>query len=298
MLVEKDINSPIKILLLGGDSEVGEVFLHCIDPLAEFDVTHLSTADLLQSGFSEDEQQSYDCIVDAVSLEGLPSKQNMDIVSCYTQWASKLSIRVLMFSSVEVFSGLKGSNYSESDEPDSQTKAGKVLAQVEEIVLKNPENIVLRSGWLFGGKSFSQKMEGDFIGHVIRQAKNEEELDYSQDVLGCPTPVEDLIRVGLSIIKQRHYGSENTGIYHYCCAEEISWMGYAKAILMLANQYDPNFNNSIDMLNEDSMDSVETVSEPVRLSLSCREIFNHFGVKQRPWRLSLKNLVKELYQIN
>ena len=35
-----------------------------------------------------------------------------------------------------------------------------------------------------------------------------------------------------------------------------------------------------------------------RQSLSCRKIFNHFGVKQRPWRASLRNLVKELYQMS
>ncbi len=40
----------------------------------------------------------------------------------------------------------------------------------------------------------------------------------------------------------------------------------------------------------------EDIPRVKKQSLSCRKVFNHYGVKQRPWRSSLRKLVKELYK--
>ena len=100
------------------------------------------------------------------------------------------------------------------------------------------------------------------------------------------------------MIKQRHYGAKNTGIYHYCCAEEISWIGLVEAILATSGQMDPKVNVEVESIEDSLMVMDGEVTQIKRQSLSCRRVFNHYGVKQRPWRSSLRNLVKELYKTN
>jgi len=298
---DQDINSPIKILLLGSDSDVGEAFLDFAQPLAEFEIAPLSMDVVLKTSLPLPDNENYDFIVDAMSIDRIFSKNYVELINEYSQWALKSNTTILMLSSALVFSGSKGSSYNESDEPDNKDKHGQVLAKIEKMILKHDDNIVLRSGWLFGSKTRKENQENDFVRKTIKSLKEGKELDYQPDFLGSPTPISDLIRVTLSLIKQRYYGAKtgakNAGVYHYCCAEEISWLGYAKAILMVAAQYDLKLDSYTEIFNEDLVESSEIHVELLRQSLSCRKIFNHFGVKQRPWRPSLKNLIKGLYQV-
>lgn len=305
MLVDRDINSPIRLLLLGSDSDIGETLFRHTQSLSEFEVTSLKVDDLLAANFLNTHEQTngvltkdYDFIVDAISMNKSLPMHYIEHTTHIKKWAEYKHADVMMISSSQVFSGEIDHSYEEDDTPDSQDKYGQRLAEIEQIFLANENNIVLRSGWLFGdeGKIVNDQ-SNNFVKDIITAAKTGETKQYKADCLGCPTPISDLIRVMLSVIKQRHYGAKNTGIYHYCCAEEVSWLSYAKAVLSIASQYDSKIDN-VELHNEFSEASDNEEVEALRQSLSCRKIFNHFGVKQRPWRSNLKNLIKGLYQVD
>ena len=194
-----------------------------------------------------------------------------------------------MISSARVFSGNKDVPYAEIDVPDSSEAYAKALIEAESIVLSNPNNIVLRTGWLFSGKG------DDFVCRTLGLIQDGVNLAYKDDLIGSPTPVSDLVRVILSMVNQGHYGAQNKGIYHYCCAEEISWIRLVEAILATSSQFDPKAQVEVEAIG-DSFPEVHEALVMQRQSLSCRKIFNHFGIKQRPWRSKLRSLVKELYQ--
>ncbi|TBR44947.1 dTDP-4-dehydrorhamnose reductase [Marinomonas agarivorans] len=300
LLTDRDINSPIRVLLLGSDTDIGTTFLQHANALTEFSVTPIDSQTFLaDQGWHEDQQETYDFLVDALSV-GKPFASNyLEKITELQQWAERNSIHAIMLSSVQVFSGMTDHSYEETDTPDNDSKYAQNLIQIEQRFLSYHENIVLRSGWLFGGTgNFSQgptNKENNFAQQTIDFARNAEALPYRDDFTGCPTPISDLIRVVFSLIKQRHYGAKNTGVYHYCCAEEVSWKNYAKAILMVASQYDNNIDGQ-DFLDEYESNAVGQDVRQSKQSLSCRQIFNHFGVKQRPWRTNLKNFIKGLYQ--
>ena len=139
------------------------------------------------------------------------------------------------------------------------------------------------------------KVFGTVANATIDLIKKGVNLAHNDSFVGSPSPVSDLARVTLTMIKQHYYGSTNTGVYHYCCSEEISWYGFVEAILATAGQFDPKAPVTIEAISDCFPDSADIVLVK-RQSLSCRKVFNHFGVKQRPWRASLRKLVKELYQ--
>lgn len=288
---EQDINAPIKILLLGSDTNIGQEFLQFSSNLAEFSLTPCSQQAFNQDDFWSLELSQFDVILDALSLDTEPKKAYLEQILACNKALLGLDTNMFMLSDVEVFSGLKGTAYDESELPDSETAKGRQLTQIESAVLNDEANIVLRSSWLFGGK------DEDFVANILTSFKAGEQILLQDDVIGNPTPISDLVRVAFSLIKQRYYGAKNAGVYHYSCAEEISWFGFGEAVSVNATQFNSQLQVFLQPINEYQAESSDLASLR-KHSLSCRKIFNHFGVKQRPWRASLRNLVKELYQMN
>ena len=288
---EKVINAPIKILLLGSDTNVGQGFIAFASDLAEFVLTPLSQASFLEASTLDSHINQYDVVLDALSLNVESNDDYMAQISGFNQQVSESNIKMFMLSSVSVFTGNKGVAYEENELPDNEEKDAKQLANIESLVLADENGIVLRSGWLFGGE------KNDFVANTLSSLKGDQNISLQDDFIGNPTPISDLVRVAFSLIKQRHYGAENTGVYHYACAEDISWFGFAEAISANAKQFNMPLQANLQPINEYQAESSE-LTLLRRQSLSCRKIFNHFGVKQRPWRASLRALVKDLYQMN
>jgi dTDP-4-dehydrorhamnose reductase len=286
---EKDINAPIKILLLGSDTNIGEELISFSEELAEFSLTSLTQESFYQTQFSVDSFNKYDVVLDALSI-GANTDDFAQIKAC-NHMLQDADVSMFMLSSVEVFSGDKGTAYDENEEPDAKSTKGQQLAEIEQLVLSDSNNIVLRSGWLFGCK------QQDFVASTLAKLKLGEPVLLEDDLLGNPTPISDLVRVAFSLIKQRHFGAKNSGVYHYSCAEDISWFGFGEAVLTNASQFNIQFQASLQATNSSEAE-VTDLTLLRKQSLSCRKIFNHFGVKQRPWRASLRNLVKDLYQMN
>ena len=285
----QDINAPIRILLLGSNTEVGSSLLQLSKENSAFEWLCPKESVLLGSDAqAELKEMQFDVVIDALSLRYSLQSDYGNFQSILTYLSEKLSAPLIMISSARVFSGNKEIPYAETDEPDSTDPYALALIEAESIVLKNSKNIVLRTGWLFSGQG------DDFVCRTLGLIQDGVNLAYKDDLIGSPTPISDLVRVVLSMVNQGHYGSQNKGIYHYCCAEEISWIGLVEAILATSGQFDPKAQVEVEAIGNAFPEAPE--STMLRQSLSCRKIFNNFGIKQRPWRLKLRNLVKELYQ--
>lgn len=291
MSTENEINAPIRILLLGSDTNIGQEFSSFSNELAEFSLTSLRQEDFLQQDFNEQSFEQFDVVLDTLSVEAELNNDYLSQIKHCNQILLDKTISMFMLSSVEVFSGQKEVAYEEGDTPDSELEKGKRLAEIEYLVLNDEKSIVLRSGWLFGGK------KEDFVASTLAAFKAGDDVPLQDNFVGNPTPVSDLVRVAFSLIKQRHYGATNAGVYHYSCAEDISWFGFGEAISVNATQFNMQLQTKLQAINEYQVESSDQTLLR-RQSLSCRKIFNHFGVKQRPWRASLRNLVKELYQMS
>jgi dTDP-4-dehydrorhamnose reductase len=287
-----DINAPIRILLLGSGTEVGSSLLQLSKEKNEFFWICPEESLLLDvNRRAELDDMQFDVVIDALSLRYALQSDYEKFQSTLQYFSDRANAPLIMISSARVFSGNKEVPYAETDTPDSTEPYAQALIAAESIVLSNPDNIVLRTGWLFSGQG------DDFVCRTLGLIQDGVNLAYKDDLIGSPTPVSDLVRVILSMVNQGHYGAENKGVYHYCCAEEISWIRLVEAIVATSGQFDPKAQVEVEAIG-DSFPEVQETSAMQRQSLSCRKIFNHFGIKQRPWRSKLRSLVKELYKAN
>ena len=286
----QDINAPIRVLLLGSNTEVGSSLLSFSEGKVGFEWVCPDESMLLDPNqLPQLEAIKYDVVIDALSLR-LALQDNYGKFQSTLEYLSEHTGKpLIMISSARVFSGSKDAPYAETDIPDSTDPYALALVKTESIVLSNPDNIVLRTGWLFSGKG------DDFVCRTLGLIQDGVNLAYKDDLIGSPTPVSDLSRVVLSMVNQGHYGSQNKGIYHYCCAEEISWVGLVEAIVATSSQFNPKEQVDVEVIT-DSFRQIDDITIMKRQSLSCRRVFNHFGIKQRPWRSKLRTLVKQLCQ--
>lgn len=290
--ITKDINAPIRILLLGSTTEVGSSLLQLSKEKQEFEWLCPDESLLLNAdNRAELDAMQFDVIIDVLSLRYALQSDYGKFQSTLRYLSEQGGAPLIMISSARVFSGSKDVPYAEVDEPDSTDPYALALIEAESVVLSNPNNIVLRTGWLFSGQG------DDFVCRTLGLIQDGVNLAYKDDLIGSPTPVSDLVRVILSMVNQGHYGAQNKGVYHYCCAEEISWIRLVEAIVATSGQFDPKAQVEVEAIG-DSFPETQEVTAMKRQSLSCRKVFNHFGIKQRPWRSKLRNLVKELYQVN
>lgn len=293
MSQDRDINAPVRIVLLGSNTPVGKGLAAFMEDKPGCQLRSLGGDALLANADAMAVLSGMECdvLIDAFSLSYVLDKGYKSALENIDRWAAEYASFRLMISSVEVFSGEKHATYDESDIADSSTEYGLALAQVERQVLQGEHNIVLRTGWIFSGQPDGQvfkTIEQALVGHSDIPGDNN---------VGCPTSVSDLGRVVLSVVKQRHYGALNSGVYHYCCAEEISQLGFTQAILAAAQTLLPGVQPQLEWVAEELQKNSEEQID-LRQSLSCRKIFNHFGIKQRPWRPSLRKMVKKLYQVS
>ncbi|MEC8081632.1 MAG: sugar nucleotide-binding protein [Pseudomonadota bacterium] len=287
-----NINAPMRVVLLGSDTELGRAIRQYYDNDFDFDWLEVPCQNVLDKVSSSVLDQQYcDAVIDAFSLRSALQNDYEHYLEALDQLLSKPTCPLFyMLSGVQVFLGEKEASYLETDEPDARSRFAKRLMRAESKVLTCDRHIVLRTGWLFSGA------QDDFIANTINLVKAGASLEFHDTAIGCPTPVSDVARVLLSVVKQRHYGAKNTGVYHYCCSEEISWMGLVEAVLTTASQFDQQAQSVLENLG-DTANALEMATDIKRQSLSCRKIFGHYGIKQRSWRPVLRTLIKDIYQV-
>lgn len=293
LTVQQNINAPMKVVLLGSDTELGWAIRNYYDNDFDFDWLEVSSQSVISILSSKVLDRKYcDAVIDAYSLRSA-------LQNDYEQYLTLLDTLLhreecplfYMLSGVQVFLGEKDTSYAETDEPNGRSRFAKSLIAAENHVLASDRHIVLRTGWLFSGS------QDDFVSNTINLVKAGAPIEFHDTAIGCPTPVSDVARVLLSVVKQRHYGANNSGIYHYCCSEEISWMGLVEAVLTTASQFDPKAQAVLENIG-DTANVLEMATDIKRQSLSCRKIFGHYGIKQRSWRPVLRTLIKELYNVS
>jgi dTDP-4-dehydrorhamnose reductase len=135
-----------------------------------------------------------------------------------------LPVRMLHFSTDFVFDGKKGQPYLETDETNPLSVYAKTKLEGEQHVIgENPDNIVVRTAWLFGtnGKCFPTT--------ILRLARQgEEEIRVVSDQRGSPTFAPDLASAVSNLIEANAPG----GVYHVVNSGEATW--YELAVETLA----------------------------------------------------------------
>jgi dTDP-4-dehydrorhamnose reductase len=201
-------------------------------------------------------------------------------------------IPLIHISTDYVFDGTRQGAYIEDDPIAPLGVYGKSKAagegQVRQIL---PEHIIVRTAWLCGVHG------SNFVKTMLRLGRENPTIRVVADQYGCPTIAADLanalIDVSLEIDKDKN---ARWGTYHYCGAGVTSWYGFATAIFEMADGYENLAVKRVEPIA--TADFPTAARRPANSVLDCSKIGRHFGVRTRPWRESLAEMIRQLYTLN
>ncbi|MEJ2044204.1 MAG: sugar nucleotide-binding protein [Reinekea sp.] len=291
------LNSPsLRFVLLGSDTQTG---MALVQQFEERQILYhaASVADLKSAEQVSDFLASH--VTDRFVVNCLFEENSSDDSLSSVLWAdwnqriihlcNKQQQTLISLSSMRVFSGKSDHAYAENEAPDSETSIGVVYQQLENQILESGVMaVILRVGWLF-----SEQL-GNILTHLIRAAVRRESLRVSGNLRGCPTDANSVAKVIIAVAEQLDCNTglpELPGIYHYADSDACTMHTFAKTVVTIVKSMTDVKVESIE--EGDSPEMVDAVTEPENFEVSCKKILFTFGIKQRPWRRSVHEVLKK-----
>ncbi len=205
--------------------------------------------------------------------------------------------RLLHISSDFVFNGKNNVPYKCGHKVDPLSVYGKSKAEGEKNILNFPNNIIVRTGWLYGDKG------NNFLKTILRLndvfLNKEECLKVIYDQVGAPTSTYSLARLCWKILAIENLNLEfkSSLISHWSDAGLASWYDFTKAIIDISFEkgllhkrvevqpiFSSEFNAKAIRPNYSVLDSSET-----------KKMYN---INPDYWRDELESVIDRLTKIN
>ncbi|NHN83104.1 dTDP-4-dehydrorhamnose reductase [Acetobacter musti] len=200
------------------------------------------------------------------------------------------NIPFIHISTDYVFSGEKGSPYTETDTVSPETVYGRTKAEGEQRVIKaDPKAIILRTSWVYSahGKNFVRTM-------INAGAKNPA-LKVVGDQCGNPTCSDDLAEAILAILAmiwRDGWKDEYAGIYHACGTGEATWHELAVFALECASKYGQPMPEITAIHTEDWPTPAK---RPPDSRMDNRKLARIFGIHMPDWHDSVSATVDTIF---
>lgn len=216
----------------------------------------------------------------------LAFETNVIGTACVARACRDLNTRLVVISSAGIFGDQPQDIFSEDDKPLPINIYHRTKWQAEHAALKYcPQALVLRLGWLMGGRERDHK----FVGRTVRAfqrtlaspaarefpmaADNRGSLLYAPDLAA---PLWTLLRSGAR------------GVFHVANAGTGSRYDIAQAI---KNYLAPN-DKRIAITSAQSRQFTSRVARPRSEMLNCRKI-ETYGIAMRPWHEALHDYLRD-----
>lgn len=143
---------------------------------------------------------------------------------------------------------------------------------------------VLRTSWVVSAHG------GNFVRTMLRLGRERDALNVVADQVGGPTPARDLAAACLAVAQGLRSGPERAGIYHFAGAPDVSWAGFARAILARAGI-------ACAVVDIAGADYPAPARRPLNSRLDCSATESVFAIPRPDWRAGLDVILTELGEI-
>ena len=151
-------------------------------------------------------------VAEAQANPALARRVNVDVTQLLAELASEIPL--VLFSTDIIFDGRKG-NYTETDQPNPLHVYGETKVAAEQVVLKNPRHLIVRTSInggvsLTGNRAFNEQLRSSF-------QRAGAGMKLFTDEFRCPIPAAETARAVWDLVQKNC-----AGIYHIAGAEKLS----------------------------------------------------------------------------
>ena len=236
----------MKILLLGGNGQVGHELRRSLITLGEVVVTSRTgildgqaceKADFAfpDSLFGLVERIAPDVVVNAAAYTAVDRAEEEPDAAYTTNAESPRRLAkacqesgalLLHYSTDYVFDGLSKIPYRENDPAGPLGVYGRTKLVGEQAIQESGcRHLIFRTAWVYGTYG------ANFMRTMLRVGAERDELRVVDDQRGTPTPASLIADVSASVL---HRGPRCSGTWHLTATGETSWHGFAEEIFRQA----------------------------------------------------------------
>ena len=146
-------------------------------------------------------------------------------------------------------------------------------------------HIILRTAWVYGVHG------NNFVKTMLRLGRERDVLRVVDDQRGSPTFAGDIADALLVIARRvisEALPEEAYGTFHYTGGGAVTWHGFAEQIFDLAA---PNIGRRPKVEAITTAEYPTPAKRPANSVLDCGKIGATYGIMQRPWEESLKEML-------
>lgn len=294
----------MKILLFGKIGQLGWELRRSLQPFGEIIVLDQEEADFSEPESLRDTVRgiSPDVIVNAVAYtavdkaeeeENLAAKINGIAPGILAEEALKIDALLVHYSTDYVFDGTKKDPYVETNVPNPLNAYGRTkLAGEVAIQSSGCDFLIFRTSWVYASRGHN------FLLTILKLAKEREELSIVSDQIGSPTTARLIAETTILCMQQamneRSKGVFSSDLYHLTASNSISWQGFAKEIVDVANQA-PNIKLSIkDIKAIPTIEYPTPARRPMNSRLDLSKLEKKFDVIMPDWKDVLRLCMEDL----
>jgi dTDP-4-dehydrorhamnose reductase len=235
-----------RILLIGANGQVGWELRRTLAGLGEVIAASIEggygpIVDLLDQGLLAKliEESRPDAVVNAAAYtvvdkaeteRAIAQRINADAVAELGALLAERGTPFIHYSTDFVFDGTSDRPYREADKPNPLNVYGETKLGGETALLASGgAALIFRTSWVYGSRG------ANFLLTMLRLFKEKDELRVVDDQIGSPTWSRMLAEMTALVLYRVMRGDIDLkvvgGLYHLTGWGEVSWYGFAKAIL-------------------------------------------------------------------
>jgi dTDP-4-dehydrorhamnose reductase len=203
--------------------------------------------------------------------------------------AGEMKALLVHYSTDYVYDGTKTTPYVEEDQPNPLGAYGRSkLAGDQAVQQVGGHHLIFRLCWVYGARG------QNFMLTMMRLAREREKLRVVRDQSGCPTWSRMIAEATALALKQAVATPDRrplTGVYHLAAGGQVSWHGFAEAIVRLM----PEAGRKCQVVEPiTTAEYPLPARRPAFSVLSCEKLQRTFGLQLPPWDESLKQVMETL----
>lgn len=303
------MTSPLKILLLGKNGQLGWELQRSLAPLGELHALDRHEAGLCGDlsdlrGLAETVQvirpdvvvnaAAYTAVDKAEGEAGLARTVNALAPGILAEAAQGIGAWLVHYSSDYVFDGSGTRAWKETDTPAPLSIYGRTKLEGDGLVARHcTRHLILRSSWVYSARG------NNFAKTILRLAGERDGFEVVDDQIGAPTGAELVADVTAHALRFLHECADDNlqyaGLYHLTADGEVSRHGYACFVVAQAERLGiPLKANVANIATVGSSAFPARASRPCNSRLDSTKFKNAFGLHLPGWQPGVERILNEL----
>lgn len=292
----------MRILLLGGNGQLGRELRRSLAPLGELVVATRDGVDADAAANFDDPTalaamvrgSGADVVVNAAAYTAVDKAEadadaafrvNSEAPGAIARACARIDALLVHYSTDYVFDGSASRPYREDDATAPLGVYGiSKLAGEDAIRASGARHAILRTAWVYASHG------RNFLLTMLRLANERDELRVVADQVGAPTPAAWIADATADLIRR---GVAESGTWHLVTSGQVSWHGFASAIMEDAH--------ALGLLERMPTVVPITTAEfptparrPAYSVLDTTRLHDDFGIVPPAWRGELRATLREI----